>query len=507
MPQTSTSVIEQAYSDMKSAAEVQRKALIEERRYYLEDDFKHLITAELKNQFTKETYDAINLLIDDSLNLVSFMSEEIGGGVYQYEAMREFKSPNSNDADQRYKDILKEVQLDIIMDEVSKATFALNEYVVGIIPRGDRICIDIMPPDYVTVWQKPDDPLSIRALMYEVILSDSQTNAAINTGSTATQYKRNFIYWDIDGNHFKFDEHFRIIPNPENPDNVNPYKDKAGNFIIPFVICHKKYNARTIWDGTNGNKMFSAQKQIGVLSTLFNYYAKVLSLKQLSVTGNAEIKLSNQQLLDPLHVFKVEGEGASVSVLDMQGRLDMFEKNVIIGKLERALNSEGLSLESFTRSGNTESGYKLKVKKEGQLKRISALKKYFRVYEKQIAEILRIVNNTTFPDKKIAEDAEFSIDFGDYVPEENPIDVDKHREWELAHDQKTEVDFLMEDNPDLDEDAAKNKLAENKAFNASTQGNVQTVQNAVSAAIDDVNGNGIPDDQEDENNVPDNQGV
>lgn len=496
MPQTSASVIKEMYNEMKSAAEAQRKTNIEERRNYLEDDFKHLIIAELKKQFVKETYESINLLVDDSLNIVSFMSEEIGGGVYQYEAMRAFKSPNAQDEDQRYKDILKETQIDIIMDEVAKATFALNEYVVGIIPRGNRICIDIMPPDYVTVWQKQDDPLAIRALMYEVILSDSQTNAAINTGSTATQYKRNFIYWDIDGNHFKFDEHFRIIPNPQNPENVNPYKDKDGNFIIPFVICHKKYNARTIWDGASGNKMFSAQRQLGVLSTLFNYYAKVLSLKQLSITGNADIKAGNDQLLDPLHVFKVEGEGASVSVLDMQGRLDMFEKNVIVGKLERALNSEGLSLESFTRTGAAESGYKLKIKKEGQLKRISALKKYFRVYEKQIAEILRIVNNTTFPEKKIADDAEFSIDFGDYVPEENPIDTDKHREWELAHDQKTEVDFLMEDNPDLDEDAAKKKLEENRTFNSSNRGNTNAVQKAVTGAIDDINGNGIPDDQE-----------
>lgn len=486
MIQTSTSVIKDMFDKMKASAEETRKIDVQTRRYYLEDDFKHLITAELKNQFTKETYDAINLLVDDSINLVQFLSEEIGGGVYQNEAVRAFKKAESDDEDMRYAELIKELPMDIVMDEVTRGTFALNEFCIGVAYRNGKIALDIFPPDFVSVWQDENDPLKITALMYEVILSDTVDAPAIDSSIANSQRKRHYVWWDVFGNHFLCDEHFRRIPNPDNPDDVNPYKDKDGKFIIPFVICHKKYNARTIWDGTSGNKMYSAQLQIGVLGTLFNYYAKVLSLKQLSITGNADIKLSNDQALDPLHIFKVEGEGAQVSVLDMQGRLDMFEKNVLIGKIERALNAEGLSLESFQRSGAPESGYKLKVKKEGQLKRINALMKFFRVYEKQLADIMRIVNNTYFSEK-IAEDAEFSIDFAEYKPEENPLDVDKHREFLIAHNMATDIDFIREDNPDLDEDAARMRYDANKQLNGELSNNSEKIVGGVNAAITAAN--------------------
>lgn len=497
MQQTSMSVIKDMFTQMKSAAEASRKADIQTRRYYLEDDFKHLIVNELKNQFVKETYDSINLMPDDSINLVQFVTDEIGGGVYQYEAKRAFQSPASKEPDARYAELIADIPMDIIMDEVCKGAFALNEFGVGVAYRGGKIQLDIFPPDYVTVWQDENDPLKIKALMYEVILSDTADAPAIDSAAANNSNKRYFVWWDTDGNHFMFDEHFYKLPNPDNPDNVNPYKDAQGNYIIPFVICHKKYNPRTIWDGTSGNKLYSAQTQICVLSTLFNYYAKVLSLKQLAIVGTADVKAGNDQLLDPLHIFKVEGEGASISVLDMQGRLDMFEKNVIVGKIERALNSEGLSLESFNRSGNAESGYKLKIKKEGQLKRINSLMKFFRVYEKQIADIMRIVNNTYF-DKKIAEDAVFSIDFAEYTPQENPLDVDKHREFELLHNLKTELDFIREDNPDIEDDeAARKKWDENKAVNDGMKNDTGAINGAVNNAINDVNGNGIPDEEED----------
>lgn len=499
MPQTSTSVIQDMFSQMKSAAEASRKVDIQTRRYYLEDDFKHLIENELKAQFVKETYEAIKLLPDDSINIVQVVTDEIGGGVYQYEARRQFQSPKSKDPDARYDELMKDIPMDLIMDEVCKGTFALNEFGVGIAFRNNKICIDIFPPDYVSVWQDENDPLKIKALMYEVILSDTVDAPAIDSAAANSTNKRYFVWWDTDGNHFMCDEHFVRIKNEANPNDENPYKDAKGNYIIPFVICHKKYNSRTIWDGTSGNKMYSAQSQIGVLSTLFNYYAKVMSLKQLSITGNADVKISNDQLLDPLHVFKVEGEGASVNVLDMQGRLDQFEKNVIIGKIERALNSEGLSLESFTRSGNAESGYKLKIKKEGQLKRINALMKFFRVYEAQIAEIIRIVNNTHFPQAKIADDAVFTVDFGEYIPQENPLDVDKHREFLLAHNMKTEVDFIIEDNPDIDEDAAQKLYEDNKAKNSAGNSNTPAITASINGAIDDVNGDGIPDNEQDGN--------
>jgi hypothetical protein len=486
MPDNASKLISDVIESMKSAAEASRKLAVQTRRYYLDDDFKHLIIDELKTQFVKETYDSIKLLVDDSINIVQIITDEIAGGVYQYEAMRKFKKEGATEDDQRYVEIMNSIPFDIIMDEACKGAFALNEFVVGVIYREGKICIDIMPSDYVTVWQKDDDPLAIKAIMYEVLNTDSVNNAAVTTNAANSTVERNYIYWDIYGNHFKMDGNYQRIYNADNPKDENPYKLKNGEYMIPFVICHKKYNARTIWDGTNGNKMYSAQKQIGVLSTLFNYYAKVLSLKQLAITGNADVKLSNDQLLDPMHVFRVDGEGATVSVLDMQGRLDMYEKNVLIGKIERALNSEGLSLESFTRSGNAESGYKLKVKKEAQLKRIASLKKFFRVYEGQIADIIRVVNNTFFT-QKIDETAVFSIDFGDYVPEENPIDVDKHREFELAHNQKTEIDFIREDNPDLDETQAQELYDKNKSINDASKNNTETTVGGVNNAIDEIN--------------------
>jgi hypothetical protein len=108
------------------------------------------------------------------------------------------------------------------------------------------------------------------------------------------------------------------------------------------------------------------------------------------------------------------------------------------------------------------------------------------MYEGQLAEIIRVVNNTHFA-SKIDETAVFSIDFGDYVPEENPLDVDKHREFELAHNMKTEIDFIREDNPDLDEKQAQDKYDTNKSVNDGAKNNTEAITGGVNTALDAIN--------------------
>ena len=454
-------LINESINASVSAAESNRKLDVEYRLDFLNDDFKDRIEYELKKQFCKETYEGIKLLIDDSINIVEYVSNEIGS-IYDDSPIRYLSdSAGSIVKDNRYDEILTLSMLDIKLAREEKICFACNECVVAIQPRNGTIEYDLLPPNTVSVIQDSADPSKPCAIIYEINL----TNTEKNTSVLDKDRLRYFVYWDIQGNHFMFDNHHRRFSNDDNPNRENRYKDKNGNFILPFVIFHKNYNENTVWDNTSTNKLFSAQIQIGVLGTLHNYYLKWNSFKQLAVYGDFDIKVPQDQIRDPGYMFKILGESANVSVLDTQGQMDVFDM-MIMKKIERALNQEGLSLESFSKTGSPESGYKLKIKNEPKLRRINMRKKFARVYENELFEKTRIVNNTVYPNNKINEDLEFHIDFSDYKPEQDPIELDKHRAYLVSTNMATPVDFIREDNPDIetDEDALK-LYNENKATN------------------------------------------
>lgn len=471
-------VIEKALKYLNAANEETRKINIEKRLDYYYDNYKTLIEDELEDQFVKKNYENIKLMVDDSLNLVEYVTNETAV-LYSKEPVRELSKESK-----RWDALQPILQQNIIMDKINKITYCCNECGVVIQPRNEMIELDILTPNMISIIQQQDDPTKIFGFIYEISLSNTvNINLTDKVKYKRDLYKRQFIYYDIEGNHFKFDQNNKIIANENNPENINPYKDKKGNFILPLVIFHKSYNENAIWDETSGNKLFSATRQIAVVSSLFNYYLKNASHKQPVITGNADVQIPDNQILDNATVLKIIGENADFKLLDFQGNLEQFFQQ-IMHKIELLLNQEGLALSEFTKAGSGESGYKLQIKKEPLKKKINQQKPFFRIYENELFEKIRIVNNTNYAEK-IDENIEFSIDYAEITEQQDPKEIRENRTWELHNNLTNPLKLIMENNPDIKtEEEAEKVYNENKAINERLNINLDKVNDDLDKKID-----------------------
>ena len=479
----SNNVVKDALKYLNAANEESRKNDIEDRLDYYYDNYKTLIESELETQFVKENYTNIKVMVDDSINLVEYVTNEVAV-IYTKEAKRELSKDSK-----RYDELKKTLLLDIVMDKANKLTYACNESALVIQPRNDTIELDLLTPNMFSVIQKEGDPTSIDAFIYEVNLADSIENQLTDD----VPYKRDadrreFIYYDVQGNHFKFDNNYNVIPNEKNLKNENPYKDKDGKYILPVVILHKKYNENSIFDETSGNKLFSATKQIGVIASLFNYYLKNSSHKQPVITGNADVQIPDNQILDVTKVLRVVGENAGIDLLDFQGNLEEFYQQ-ILHKIELILNQEGLALDDFMKKGTPESGYKLQLKKEPLKKKVNEQKPFYRLYENELFDKIRIVNNT-FYSQKIDDNAEFTIDFADLSIDPDPAELRKDREWNMRYNITNPLQIIMDENPDIKtpEDAQK-VYDENKAINERLQINTGQINTNLDNKLNQLTNN------------------
>lgn len=476
-------IIKNALKYLHAANEETRKNNIEERLDYYYDNYKDRIDTEIKNIFTDKNYKNIKLMIDDSINLVEFITNETAV-LYAKEPQRKLDKDSK-----RWDELQKTMNQDIVMDKANKLTFACNDSGIVIQPRNDTIELDLLTPNMISIIQEKDDPTKIFGFIYEINLTDTIDNQLTDEAKYKRDayLKRQFIYYDKDGNHFKFDENYNIIINEKNQDNVNPYKDQKGNFILPLVIFHNKYNEDAIWDETSNNKMYSATKQIGVISTLFNYYLKNASHKQPVITGNADVQIPDNQILDPLTVLKIIGENAAFDLKDFQGNLEQYFQQ-ILHKMELILNQYGLALDDFMRKGAPESGYKLQVKREPLKKKINQQKPFWRLYENELFDKIRIVNNTMY-NEKIDENIEFNIDYAEVEVVADPEETRKARSWDLHNNLTNPLKILREDNPDIktDEDAEK-IYNENKKINERLNINIDKINNELDNKINDLGG-------------------
>ncbi len=465
--------------------ESSRKSEIENRLDYYKDNFKDLIEAELKTQFVPENYKNMKKMIDDSINLVEFVIDEIST-VYHDAPVRTLDG--EEDDENIYFKMLKKIHYDLIMDKANKLCNVCNEVALVYQPRNDIVEVDLMTPNMFSVIQDADNPKKMYAFIYEIDLTDSNTSVGIKSLTHRSAIdERHFVYYDVEGHHFKFDNNYKVIENLDNPENENPYKDKDGNFIIPVVLCHRQYLEDSIFDTTSGNKIFSATKQIGVISTLFNYYLKNASHQQPVITGNADVQVPDDQILDVLKVLKIQGENADIKLLDFQGNLDEFKKQ-IDSKIEKALNQEGLALADFQKSGTPESGYKLQIKNEPLKKRRDDQVKFWRIYENEGFVIMRIVNNEMY-DEKISDTAKFNVDFVELKYTESPEEKRKNDEWELLHNLTNPLQLMMDDDKDLDMKQAEAKYTENKAINDRLQVNTKAIDDSLDNEFNKVNNN------------------
>lgn len=447
-------LIEKSLIRAKAELNVARKLYIQDRLNIYNDNWKGILKAAVDEQFSEKTRENIKQMLDDSVNVLKRIVKEISGVYAGETARRALRQDNTED--ENYKNIISAIPANIICQEVNRLTNLCNESFVYIVPRNKRIEYDILTPDLVEVIQNEDDPTKIDAITIIQTFVDT-------VGKTKIYY----IYWDVYGNHLKFDENLMPVKIPNNEAGVNPYKDPndPSKTILPFVLFHKDWPLSSIWNTTSGNDLVSANKQIGVLATYLNYLMKVGSFKMLTFTG-VDIKDIPQEIVfDPLYPKAVKSPDGQIGTVDLQINMDQIW-TIIINKIGVIANNYGLSLDNFKVNISAQSGFALRLKNFALEKVVNEQRKVYRIYENELFDKTRIINNYFYKTKKIDEKAKFIVDYEETEYPSSPEEIRMQWKFDIQLGARSILDYIRYINPDLKSDEeAKEYLEKNVEIN------------------------------------------
>jgi hypothetical protein len=439
-------MIRREFLKAKWVADKERQDEAQNKLDLYRDDYEEIVREKIKELFHKDNYDRLYYHVNQSQNILKRVINEIST-VYKAQPVREFGK------DERYQEILDYSKLDTKLKKINRYTNLLNETLIKIGVRGGRIVYDIITPNIATIIQNEQDPTQADAIIYMVTRKN-----------TVGDDKIAYYYWDVYGNHIVLDKDFRISfiiydeAAAQGSLEFYPYRDDEGRSVLPFVIFHREEPDDSFWDQDSGRDLYNAALMTGIKMTLFDYYFKVASFKQPYVTGDV-VSIPSKQILDPLTVFQVTGEGANVGLLDMQVNMDQL-KDALVFQINSIINNYGISADQWSLSISEVSGRALKIRNRALLEIRQEQIPLYREYEQEIFDKTRVVNNAHFPDRQI-KSAEFSVDFGEIEFPEDP-------EEELRLDTKRLKMGLIslgqlykKYNPDVDEKGGEKIIIEN----------------------------------------------
>jgi len=479
------------------------------------DCWDYIIDDELKAQFTIETASELRYLITKELNLVKRVITEIST-IYKKPAERKAVIGDGEEEiiDENYEALKEKIPLDVIMAKCNELTNLTYATLVMPIWRESGLDYDLINFDNAQIATDPDDWKKIIALKYYIgkslpysrVSEESTSQTEIHPQGSHqsdgygdyTKYSKGFIY-TTESEEFEPRLRGKIIKfRSDGKDKEvfeeiidNPYKDKEGKVIIPGTLVLKSWPVDRLIKYTENSDLMDLNINTAINLIHLNNNMQLQSYKQIVAVTPEPDKLPKSWQLGPNSVIGITSERdnpTSVNTLDLQTDMQQFY-DVILNRIQTSLAQFGISAENFTRSGTPESGFKLKVKKEGLLEQREKQLPLYRIAEKEIFEKTRIVWNYHNPDEAINEEAKFEIDFAD--PTFINDKTEENENWIIKIDNNiaSKVDWIRSENPDLDDDAAQQKLDENKAINDLNQVQIKPITNETGETDEKSNGN------------------
>jgi len=254
----------------------------------------------------------------------------------------------------------------------------------------------------------------------------------------------------------------------------NPYRDEKGNVILPFILFSKEQSISQLLDFTTGNDLRDANINIAINMIHLNALLKYQSYKQVWLKTSKKNQFPDKMQFGPTSIFTIWGEDnagsatGDIGTLDLQSAIDRVW-GVIKDRAKIVLAQYGFDVEAFERSGSPTSGFHLKIKKEAILEKREDQLPVYRNREKEIFKISRIVWNYHNPNEKIDIKSKHKIDFGEITFPKSIDEEAKEFEFLKRNNVKTDIDLIIDDNPDLTREEAMEIFEKNKAFNSANQ--------------------------------------
>lgn len=296
------------------------------------------------------------------------------------------------------------------------------------------------------------------------------------------------VVWTKD-RHYKVDSEDKESPVGDNIEMINPYG------IIPFAVLRLN-DGENFWgigleDIINVNEVVNFLLTVllndsiilGSAGTLFTVNLDLHKKAQSDNSTTGQFYSGNKSgvrkaRVGRRHPIVVENARADMQeprveyvsteplIIEIQNNIDYRIKQVAVLK--------GLNPNTIISSVKDTSDYQKMMDAVEQLEIRRDDIEPCRNYERELFEIIRAVNNVAVQDgelktkfglQTIPGKAELSVDFAEIEVEKTTEELWKDREEREKRNMASAVDWLMEDNPDLTEEEAKEILAANREVN------------------------------------------
>lgn len=406
-----------------------RRDMSDRRMLMYQDNSAGLVQGEIlrtfDSPFIRELIQKI-LPLAASPGLFKRLVDEQARSVYSRAPVREV-TPDG--ASTRYKEIVKSARVNQKMDWASRIVQASNDCLIycRFVERLERIVVDVIPPGSAIVIEDPDLPSQPLAVMYK------KANTVVS-GSQDT-----WVYWD-DAETFEL----------SGSSVFNARAHDLGR--IPFVAIHRQERSDKFWDSTSGSDMEAAHLSVSLLWALVLRLHKAQGWRQLVITGDLD-SIPQQQILaeeGPL----IMGAGVTATSLDLATPPDHYLRSI-----EAIVTNVGAN------HGISRNRLNLMDKSKADDAALMELRaqgiKIFQTAEHDLFELLKVISRED-PAGAIGDDAELvNVDFPELSTEVDRMEQLKIREEEERMGLRTRLDDIIEDQPEMDRDAAESEYLAN----------------------------------------------
>ncbi len=327
----------------------------------------------------------------------------------------------------------QETEYNARMDLACRLAHACNHVLLynRFIPSLNKISIDIITPDNVTVIPHPDDPLVDAGLIYDRAVWTP------NDGEVTWH-----VYWDNQQT-FQYDHKWQLVPFMKG----GPLITKHELARKPFAWVHRARRWGGFWDTTSGEDLVSAAKLGSILLLLASRLLKAQGFKQIVVSGDVASFPRGQSLDEEAAVLVPEG--TSLQAIDLQSDATHYLSLWDAVKADVAAN-RGVSrarLNQDSAAASTDDGLT-----EARAETLQ----FMACAEREEFEVLAMVSREhTDPSRRIPPGSELlSVDFGEWQSRT----IDPAAAFDLAAKKRAEgrrnlLDDIMRDNPEIKTEA------------------------------------------------------
>ena len=394
-------------------------------------------------------------------NLTKFIIDKVAK-VYHEPPKRDLENATDELKDY-YSKMLENSNFDLTMQTANRLLKLCKNVAIRVVYRNNTIDFDLYTPNNYEILANTENYKQADAVIY--------TRANPNVYDSGTNDKVEYVYFSKE-KHFRFisdkNSTITVMSDTNNAENTNPYK------TIPFIFLKEGYSLYSFF-AEGGHELIATNEILNEKLSEMNLLTRLQAFSILVMQGTDDKNL----LTDPSQGLKIPADDEQRNnhkayYITPDPKIKDLQED-IMARLKRVAIEYGLSPDAFTTSAQKSTAESLQLQAMEENKLIAGDRVMFSVFERQIFEMVKVINNYHFSLKELPmqfpDECELQLNYQDITAVETQEQDDMHNLLLLNNGLQTRAEWLMKINSDIKtiEEAEKILAIKEVAIDADTE--------------------------------------